>query len=319
MKKMKLILSVLVVFALLSGLFIKNLKQEKATTESEFIFDTLCSITVFSKADTPAVQKAFDEALRIHNLANFYDSQSDVSKINHAKSGEAVTIDKDILNMLQLSQDIFKKSGGAFDITIAPISKLWNFNEASTPPDEARIARLMPFIGTNLITVDYNQMTVSKKYTDVQIDLGAVAKGYAADKAAEVLKEFNVDCGLIDFGGNIVTIGKNPNSDDGKWRIGVQTPYAPMGEHLKTIDVEGDCAIVTSGTYQRYFKYNGVTYHHILDPKVGFPANQSYDSVTVCANRAALADCLATAIFVMGKESGTVLGAEYGAQVYFAP
>ncbi len=319
MKKLRLILSLLIVLALFSGLFVRGLRQNKELTKSEFLFDTLCTITTYSKSDSKAIDKAFDESARIHRLADFFDNQSDVSRINNAKADDAVTIDADVMNMLVTAGEVFQKSNGAFDITVAPVSSLWDFNsENSAPPGDSEIGVLLPLVDFDALTLDVSNMTVAKSFSDMKIDLGGIAKGYAADRAAAVLKKYGVKNALIDFGGNIVVLGKNPNTKDGIWRIGLQTPYAATGDYSEILEISSG-AVVTSGTYQRYFEHNGRKYHHIIDPKTGYPSNQDYDGVTVSAESAALSDCLATAVFVMGKDKGTVLAAEYDAQLYFLP
>ncbi len=320
MKNLKLTLSALIVLALLSGLFVKSRIGQKEYTQQEFLFDTLCTITTYSKSDSEAVNMAFNQATQLHRLADFFDTASDVSKINNAKSNTPISVDSNIINMLALSQEICQKSKGAFDITIAPLSRLWQFDsEGSVPPDKDQINYALTLVNGDGLIVDTKAMTVTKKSDGISIDLGGIAKGYAADKSAEILKNSGVRSALIDFGGNIVTLGENPKTDSKKWRIGLQTPYAPTGEYSKIIDTCGENAVVTSGTYQRYFEHNGVKYHHIIDPKTGYPAKQSFDSVTVVAPNAALADCLATAIFVIGENMGKRLAAEYGAEVYFLP
>ncbi len=318
MKNLKLTLSLLIVLALLSGLFVNGLNQAKETVHQEFLFDTLCSITVYSKKDAKAVDLAYAEAARIHRLADFYSNTSDVSKINNAKSGEVISVDPDIMNMLVLAQEVFEKSGGTFDVSIAPISQLWKFSDENpTPPSDEQLASLLPQVGFEALVLDEKNATVLKKSNNTQIDLGGIAKGYAADKAVQILKNNNVKSALIDFGGNIVTLGENPKTKNKKWRIGLQTPFAPTGEYSKIVETDGGRAVVTSGTYQRYFEYNNTKYHHIIDPKTGKPADKPYASVTTIADNAALADCLATAIFVLGENAGTKLADEFGAEVYF--
>lgn len=319
MKKLKTVLTLLIVAALLAGLFVGGLNQNRVATKQEFLFDTLCTISVYLKRDADAMENAFDAAAEIHHLTDFYSTDSDTSKINNAKANKPISVDSHTINMLMLAQEINEKSNGAFDISIAPISRLWKFkDENPTPPAAEQINVLLSYVGSDALVIDAKDKTVTKKYDNVQIDLGAIAKGYAADIAAKVLKAEDVKSGLIDFGGNIVTIGENPKTNNKKWRIGLQTPYAPTGDYSKIVEIHSGAA-VTSGTYQRYFEYNGTRYHHIIDPKTGYPANRNYESVTVVADSGALCDCLATAIFVMGEDSGKKLAEEFNAQVYFLP
>ncbi len=320
MKNLKLILSGLIVLALLSGLFVNNFKKSREISSQEFLFDTLCTITVYSKNDADAIAKAFDRAAQIHRLADFYNDESEVSKINRAKANEDIFVSHDTMNMLALAQEIYEKSDGAFDISIAPVSRLWKFDiDNPVPPLDEDIKAVLPLVNSKALLLDPTNMAVRKGIDNVQIDPGGIAKGYAADEAAKTLQGMGVENALIDFGGNIVALGENPKTENKKWRIGLQTPFAPTGEYSEIAEVDKNRAVVTSGTYQRYFEYNGTKFHHIINPKTGYPAKQSYESVTVVADNAATADCLATAIFVLGKEKGRALAKSCNAQVYFLP
>ena len=132
----------------------------------------------------------------------------------------------------------------------------------------------------------------------------------------EILTESGVSSFILDFGGNIKTCGKNPTTKNGLWRVGLQKPFAPTGEYSKVIEVL-DKAVATSGTYQRNFTFNGTLYHHIIDPASGFPAVQDFESVTVTLESSALADCLSTAVYVLGKEKGLLLLEKFGATAEF--
>ena len=317
MKRLKSFFSVLIVLTLLLGLFL-NFRQNSSHIEhTEFLFDTACSITVFSGRDKSAITQAFDEAARIHKLSSFFDDSSDVSKINVAKANQKVSVDRSIIDMLELAEEIRIASDGAFDISIAPVSVLWKFDtESPVPPTDKQISDALKLSGGKKLFWDKATLTVSKELTETKIDLGGIAKGYAADKAAKILKEVGVSAAIIDFGGNIITLGKNPNSADGLWRIGLQTPFAASGEYSKTLTL-GSCAVATSGSYQRSFVYDKTLYHHIIDPKTGRPAAADFSSITITAESSALADCLSTAGFVLGREKALTLAKQYNASAEF--
>ncbi len=317
MKNFKLGFVIIICATLILGLCCNDYRRNAVFEETEFLFDTPCSIKVFSLKDKKCVMDAFNEAARIHTMSNFFNSMSQVSKINKAKGGEAVTVSPDIIYMVELAQKISADSDGAFDISIAPVSGLWLFDEANaTPPDVGEIKKALKLVGKDTLVTDKEKNTITKTYDDTKIDLGGVAKGYAADKAAEILEKNGVTNAIIDFGGNIITLGNNPKAKDKKWRIGLQKPFAPNGEYGEVLSC-GPCAIATSGTYQRNFEYDGKLYHHLLDPKTGMPKEQTFASVTVSASEAALADCLATAIYILGKEDGMALAQKYNATVEF--
>ena len=317
LKGLKKVFFILIVVTLMAGLFYRFLSAPGVTETTEFLFDTPCSIKVYSKTKNDAVKKAFQEVARIHRLSDFFSDSSDVSKINRAKSGESVLVDPHIIEMISLSKEVSALSDGAFDITIAPLSTLWKFDEETpVPPNSLEIDAALSLIGRDRLLIDSEASTVTKDFSETRIDLGGVAKGYAEDIAARILTENGVSSFILDFGGNIKTCGKNPTTKNGLWRVGLQKPFAPTGEYSKVIEVL-DKAVATSGTYQRNFTFNGTLYHHIIDPASGFPAVQDFESVTVTLESSALADCLSTAVYVLGKEKGLLLLEKFGATAEF--
>lgn len=188
MKKLKSALTVLFVFALIFGLWYKNGGFGKPYKTTEFLFDTTCSVTAYGSGAKKAAEEAFNVIEEIHNLTNFFSSSSDVAKINSAAVGESIKIDKMTVEILNTALEICEKSGGAFDITVAPLSVLWDFKrENPTVPKAAEIKAAAEKVDYTALVIDTENCTVTKK-SDVKIDLGAAAKGYACDKAAEVFK-----------------------------------------------------------------------------------------------------------------------------------
>lgn len=315
MKKLKIILSLLFIAALIAVIWYKSAYSEKSYKTTEFLFDTTCSVTAYGNGAKEAAEEAFSIIEKIHLLANFYSDTSDVSKINAAAVGEAVSIDKMTAEILSLNLEISEKTGGVFDPTIAPLSELWDLGgENPHVPNDEEIAAAAKMVDYTAIILDKENLTVTKT-KDVKIDLGASAKGYACDKAVEVFKGKGIPA-IIDLGGNVSCTGKNPTSKNGMWKIGLQVPFAATGSYEQVIEIE-DGSVVTSGTYQRYFEENGEKYHHILDPDTGFPKEADYDAVTVVTDSSLLGDCLSTACFLVGRDTGEKLAGEYGAKVYY--
>ncbi len=315
MKKKSVLWITFAVFVIAGILILRNMAGIKVHTEEEFLFDTRCSITVFGDNGEESVKKAFNRASVIHHDTNFFDEGSLVSQINKTPAGVPTYAGDDIIEMIKLAKTVKEKSDGAFDITIASVSHLWNIGGGRTaPPSGEEIENAVSLVGRDALVVDEDALTVTKEYSTTRIDLGGIAKGYAADKAAEVLKEMGVEAAIIDFGGNIVTIGKNPKTRDGKWRIGLQKPFSATGDYEKTVEItEG--AVVTSGAYQRYFEYEGWIFHHILDPVTGYPVQQNFSSATVVGESSALCDALSTAAYVMGEKKGEELVKKYGGEL----
>ncbi|MEG2381743.1 MAG: FAD:protein FMN transferase, partial [Oscillospiraceae bacterium] len=217
--------------------------------------------------------------------------------------------------IIKTALEVCEKSGGAFDITIAPVSDLWNF-KTDTPalPQQIDINQALTRIGYKKLYLDTTKKSITKLAEGVKIDLGGVSKGYAADRSIEILKSFNVDYATVDLGGNVCVLGKNPATDDGHFRIGIQAPFQPTGTYSQTVDISGG-TVVTSGTYQRNFKIGNTLYHHIINPADGYPVQNGMASVSIIAESSLLADCLSTACFVLGEEKGTALAESYHTKI----
>ncbi len=266
-----------------------------------FALDTVVSITVYDRPSTEAEQiltVCFDELERLESLLSVTREDSDIDRINRAV-GETVTVSEETAEMLTLSAQVAQLSDGAFDITIRPLSALWDFtSDTSALPNRDSLAAACG-------QVDYRQLTVSDTtvtLTGGSIEPGGVAKGYIADRLRDTLTEQGVTSALIDLGGNIVVCG-DKNGD--RWRIGIKDPANVSS--LRAIVQVRDCSVVTSGTYERGFTLDGVRYHHLLDPQTGMPVQNGLASVTVVAESSALADALSTACFVLGEEGAREL------------
>lgn len=315
MKKLKYLLIVLMLCLVAGGIYIAG-RADNEYTKTEFVLDTTCSVTFYGKDAKAAADAVFDEVRRIESLMSMYKEGSDVSRINIAKEGETVKVSKDTYAVLKTALSVCEKSGGGFDITIAPITALWNFGAENpkVPKKEAIENALLSVDYKNIVLCD-NLMVIKLK-TETKIDLGGAAKGYAGDCARAVAEQYNLKGGIIDLGGNIICFGENPKSDNGKWVVGIQIPFEPSGTYEKTVEID-EGTVVTSGNYQRYFEKNSTIYHHILNPETGYPKDGEYDSVTVIADSSLVADCLSTAAYVLGEDDGTKLVKSYNGKVYF--
>lgn len=316
MKKLRYLLMGLFVLLFVFGLWYGKTRQIKEYTKTEYLLDTSCSLTFYGKEAEAAANAVFDRIREIDDMMSLYKETSDVSRINGAAAGETVRVSGDTFKVIETALKICEESGGAFDITIAPVTQLWDFGgENPEVPNEEEIAKALNSVGYQNIVLGKNN-TVTKLNGCTQIDLGGAAKGYAGDCAAEVAKKYNLTGGIIDLGGNIFCFGENPKSDDGRWKVGIQIPFSPAGTYDRVVTIS-EGAAVTSGTYQRYFEAGGEVYHHIIDPETGCPARQDYSSVTVVLNNSLEADCLATAAYVMGREKAEEIVQKFGGEIYF--
>lgn len=315
MKKARWIFVAVLTITLFSGLFYRYSIKNRGYERCEFMFDTQCTVTAYGKDAKIAVNAVFNRFTEIHNVTNFHSDNSQVTYINNAAAGIEISVDEELTEMLSAALEVGNSSQGAFDITVAPVSTLWNFSEGGNVPSYDEIQQSLGLVGIDKFHYD-GKSRLTKMADGVKIDLGGGVKGYAGDVAIEILKGYDVTGAVVDLGGNITCFGKNPNSTNGKWRIGLQKPFAPTGEYDDVIEMS-EGAVVTSGIYQRYFEKDGKRYHHIIDPKTGYPAEAEYSSVTIVADSGLYADCLATACFILGKDKGKELADKYSAEIYF--
>lgn len=229
---------------------------------------------------------------------------SDVWRINHS-DGNPVEVSAETADLLEKALSYCRLSDGAFDITIAPVLTLWNFDadqKTGTVPDESDLIDALSHVGYKNIQLDGTTVTLLDP--DTSIDLGGIAKGYIADLLKEDLVSAGYTSGIIDLGGNILTIGSKPHGQD--FCIGVRTPKPDATQPLTTISCR-NASVVTSGTYERYFIENGKRYHHILSPFDGHPVENGLASVTIFSEHSVDGDALSTACFVLGPEKGMAL------------
>ena len=259
-----------------------------------FALDTVVTITLYDvgKADAEdALSAAFDEIERLESLLSVTREESDVWRLNTAE-GRAVTVAKETAEVLTLALRYAELSGGALDVTVRPVSQLWDF-AAQAVPDTAALQQAAELVGYHNLSVDGQVVTL----TQGAVDLGGIAKGYIADRVAAVLKRKGVCSALIDLGGNIVAVG---NKAGEPFRIGIKNPLAT--DSLCAVVEESEMSVVTSGIYERGFDKDGIRYHHLLDPSTGMPVQNTLASVTIVCAKSADADALSTACFVMGEE-----------------
>lgn len=274
--------------------------------QTEFLMDTFVSIRAVGPNPEYAIQAAFREMQRIESLMSRHIADSDVSRINQGAGEEPVKVSEETFHVIEEAINCSSLTGGAFDITIGPLMDVWDFgSEDVAVPDAEAIEEACSLVGWELVELDSVNKTVRLPVEGMSIDLGGVAKGYAAQEGARILREHGITHGLIDAGGNIVTVGLR--SDGEPWRIGIRDPRGEsiedtIGPKLSVVD----SAVATSGDYERFFIHNGKRYHHILHPETGMPVD-TVMSVTVMAEDSLHADMLSTAVFVLGPDEGIKL------------
>lgn len=276
-------------------------------TKSGFALDTIVSITVYDtdKAHANAVlEEAFSQCLFYESLFSISDPASDVYRLNHA-NGEAVTVSADTYTLLEKAVGYAETSGGLLDVTIQPVYALWDFQDTTDrePPSADEIRQELAKVDyRNIRLLDGHAVMLSN---DAQVNLGAVAKGYIADRLKEFLVEKGTDSALINLGGNIQAIGEKP--DHTPFQIGLATPFDENSSILTEVPVT-DRSVVTSGIYQRYFKNGDTIFHHILDPRTGYPVDTDLNAAVIITDSSLDADAWSTICMLLGsKQAGSFL------------
>ncbi len=275
--------------------------EEKPSVKTVFAMDTVMELTAYGNKAEAALSSVEKEIFRIDAALDRRDS-GEAAAVNENGGGK---VSDETAGLIKRAVEISRSTGGAFDITVAPVVDLWGFyDKAYRVPSEQEIAAALEKVGYENISVDGGEV---KLKPGSRIDLGGIAKGYASERAAELLRENGVSSGIVSLGGNVMAVGSRL---DGKpWRVAVQNPDG--GEYAGVVEVR-DMAVVTSGDYQRFFEKDGKRYHHIIDPETGFPADSGLRSVTVVCSSGVLADGLSTALFVMGLDRGAQYWRENG-------
>ena len=264
-----------------------------------FAMDTIMELTAYGENAQHAINGAVAELRRLDALFSVTSQSGDVYKINH-RTQDTVEISAETAQLLRQAIACGQQTGGAFDVSVYPLMQLWGFNTKQYHvPSTDEIAAVLPLIDCTQIKITQTGETYRVQLlADMQIDLGGIAKGYAAHQAIGVLRAAGVTHAIVSLGGNVQALG--PRTDATPWSVGVTDPNNPA-QLMGIVQIE-DEAVVTAGDYQRFFELDGETYHHIMDPKLGMPANLGLASVTVVGSNGAQADALATAFYVMGKE-----------------
>jgi thiamine biosynthesis lipoprotein len=230
---------------------------------------------------------------------------SEIIALNDASGKKEVKLSPDTFYVLEKGKQYSELFEGKFDITIGPVVKLWNIGtDYAAVPEKSKLEEALKLVDYNKLIINKENLTAKLEEEGMKVDLGAIAKGYAADEVARVLKENEVKHAIINLGGNIMTLGNNPNGSP--WKIGIQDPFNPRGDFLGIISIE-DQTVVTSGTYERYFEENGKKYHHILSPDTGYPVENNLYSVSIVTDNSIDGDGLSTTALLIGLEEGLKL------------
>lgn len=284
---------------------VRKIKTDGSKADASFFaMSTYISLTVYGKTGDQAVIDAQAKVEELEKLWSTTDGQSEVFALNHS-NGIPVRVSSETGELLRFTLKMAKETGGALDPTIYPALCAWGFTTGEKHiPTQDKLNRILENVGYDRVVIEGNDVTLPE---GMQLDFGAVGKGYTGDILVKLLKEEGIQSALLDLGGNIQAVGARP--DGSNWRIGLKNPFEDG--YLGVLEIR-DMAVVTSGNYERYFVgEDGRTYGHILDPATGYPAESGLASVTVLAKEGKYGDALSTALFVMGREEAAAYWREH--------
>lgn len=300
---------------------------------SSIKLNTAVQITIYDSQDKALLDDCLALCDKYELVFSRTNEKSELYKLNHRKdtsdkdpnadgqttpypvSGTADTwhISEDLASLLSQGLSITRESDGTFDIAIAPLTSLWDFTaEDPKIPDDAAIQKALPLCSSDGVTIDGQDITLPSD--DIQFDVGAIAKGYIADRLKDLLVKKGVNSAIINLGGNVLCIGSKP--DGTPFKVGIQKPFADRNETEAVMDIAGK-SVVSSGIYERCFKQGGKLYHHILNPQTGYPYDNGLISVTIISDQSVDGDALSTTCFALGLKDGLKFAEKKGVQAVF--
>ena len=298
----------LIIIALVATLFLgfrfmsrDSKSDEDMVTKTNYIMGTVMNISIYDKVDEKIFEDSFDIIRNIEKKMSLNIDDSEINNLNNKGFNNFVEVSDQTLFVLEKSIEYSKLSNGYFDVTVGPLVELWGIgSDRARIPNSDEIKDSISKIDYQSVQIDGNNVKLNKD--NMVIDLGGIAKGYAADEVANFLKSKGVNRAIIDLGGNIYTVGSKEKNTP--WTVGVQDPFnEKRGDFIGVVKAI-DKSVVTSGVYERYLEQDGKKYHHILDPFTGYPVDNELMSVTIISDNSIDGDALSTAVFALGVQKG---------------
>lgn len=280
-------------------------------SKTDFLLNTVVTVSLYDKQEESLLDGCFALIRKYETIFSRTLENSELYSLNHGlapvvtQSGDSITysVSEELADLLQYAMQYSELSGGAFDLSVAPITSLWEFQtDDPVLPDPVKLAQALSLVDYRNLQLKGKEITFAKP--GIEIDLGAIAKGYIADQVKSYLITNGVKSALINLGGNVLCVGEK--SKQVPFLVGIQKPYADRNVTVAVMKIN-DLSVVSSGVYERFFKLNGRTYHHILDPKTGYPYDNGLISVTILSKKSVDGDGLSTSCFALGLEKGLAL------------
>ena len=306
---------------------LSSCRNSASSPKSEFVLGTICTVNLFEQGKPAFYSQVFGRFRELEDIFSANREGTDLDTINQYAGIEPVKVRPELIEVLEIAMEFAGKSGGFFDPSVGPLVKLWGIGSDNPRiPEEEELKKALNLIDYRNIEIDKTEGTVFLKQEKMSLDLGAIAKGYAADEISKILGKEGIKRAIIDLGGNVLALGqrktskifgKNKDDEENFWRIGIQDPLETRGAYIGIVKVKNK-SVVTSGIYERFFEEGGKRYHHILSTESGFPVENGLVSVTIITEKSIIADALSTAVFALGWEKGCdLLASVEGAEGIF--
>lgn len=277
---------------------------EEPYEQAEFLMGTYVTMRIYDEGKEDALTEAFERVAELDVILSSNDEGSEIDAINQNAGQSPIEVSEDVFPLIEVAEAYSAVPNSGFDYTVGPITNLWRigFDDARVP-EPSEIEAILPLVDYKKAELNADNQTVFLTEADMRIDLGAIAKGYIADEVIKVLEDNGVTTAIVDLGGNIVIMGDSPTRETGGWNVGVQNPNNERGSYIAAINLKNK-SIVTSGIYERFIEKNGEQYHHLMDPRTGYPFDNELASVTIISDKSVDGDALSTVVYAFDLEDG---------------
>lgn len=294
----QLLIIAIIIGLILICIFATGKLERPKVVKSSYALGTIINLKVSGRRGEKAIKEAIEKLSYIDDKMSAFKEDSEISKITSKAGVNSETVSKDTYFVVKKAVEYSKILEGTFDPTIRPLVKLWNIGAKEEGiPEKYQIDETLELVNYNDVIIDESNHSIMLKHKKQALDVGGIAKGFAADEVRDIFYKHNIKSALIDLGGNIFALG---NKEDGTpWKVGIQNPFKSRGEYIGILSIKNK-SVVTSGNYERYFMKDGQRFHHIIDPKTGYPSQSKIMSATIISDNSIDGDGLSTGVYIIG-------------------
>lgn len=293
-----LLVIAIIIFFILIVMFMTGKHEKNEVVKSSYALGTLINLRAFGNKAQKAIDEAIERLNDINEKMSAFKEDSEISKINSKAGVDSEIVSKDTYEVIKSAVKYSSMLEGTFDPTIRPLVRLWSIGtKEQRIPEKNEIEESLKLVNYNDVILDEGQSSIMLKHKKQALDVGGIAKGFATDEVRDIFHQHNIKSALIDLGGNIFALGGK--EDESPWKVGIQNPFKSRGEYIGVLSVKNK-SIVTSGNYERNFTKDGKMFHHIIDPKTGYPSQSKIISATIISDNSIDGDGLSTGVYIIG-------------------